>query len=659
MAKSLSIGNGTVLVNLDERAQVRDFYFPHVGLENQVGGHFAHRVGVWVDGQFSWTADPDWQVRVEWEIDFMAGRTLAENKRLGVRLAIQDIVYNEKNIFVRKVLITNLSNQVREIRLFFHQQFELYESHAAHTAYFDPGSHSLVHYRNQRVFLAAGELDAKPFDQFSTGLAGREGREGTYRDAEDGVLSGNPIEHGPVDSVLRLAGNFQAGEDKLAYYWLIAAKTIPEAFSLHQYVHDNGPGHLVQTTRDFWRAWVYRQNFSFDGLSKEVINLFNLSLFIIRAHVDADGAIIASADSNVLQSGKDTYCYTWMRDSSYAAMALTGAGSHSVAKQFFTFANQTITPEGYFLHKYSADGAPGSSWHAWFKNGEPQLPIQEDSTASVLFALWQFYEKSKDLEFVESIYNSLIKKAADFLVIYRDENTGLPKPSFDLWEEKWGVSTYTAAAVYGGLMAAANFAKVLGKLKSGNIYHKTALEIKEGILKYLYDEKLGFFPKLLRFERGEMVFDTTIDFSSVYGLSNFGVLSDNDPRLIRALEISVKKLAVKPIGGLARYDGDNYARTLDGVPGNPWIITTLWLAQHQVALAQTEDDLQPVKKWLLWATKNAFASGILPEQLHPVTGEPISVAPLVWSHAEFVRTVIAYLDKMEELGLCKACNPVY
>ena len=40
MAKSLSLGNGSLLVNLDEFAHVRDLYFPHVGLENHVGGHF-------------------------------------------------------------------------------------------------------------------------------------------------------------------------------------------------------------------------------------------------------------------------------------------------------------------------------------------------------------------------------------------------------------------------------------------------------------------------------------------------------------------------------------------------------------------------------------------------------------------------------------------
>lgn len=76
-------------------------------------------------------------------------------------------------------------------------------------------------------------------------------------------------------------------------------------------------------------------------------------------------------------------------------------------------------------------------------------------------------------------------------------------------------------------------------------------------------------------------------------------------------------------------------------------------------MAAAERDLARVKDLLNWCTRYAERSGIMSEQLHPVTGQQLSVAPLVWSHAEFVRTVIAYLDKLEALGVCQACNPVY
>jgi GH15 family glucan-1,4-alpha-glucosidase len=40
---------------------------------------------------------------------------------------------------------------------------------------------------------------------------------------------------------------------------------------------------------------------------------------------------------------------------------------------------------------------------------------------------------------------------------------------------------------------------------------------------------------------------------------------------------------------------------------------------------------------------------VLAEQMHPQTGEHLSTAPLIWSHAEFVITVDDYIKKYNEL----------
>ena len=662
MSKTLTLGNGSLLINLGAAAEVRDLYFPYAGLENHLGGHLAHSLGVFVDDRMSWLTENDWEIKIELENDVLAGKIQAVNRALDVSLLLTDLVYNEKNIFLRKLTVKNLlTDRARRIKVFFHHQFELYESHTAHTAYFDPAKQVVIHYRNRRVFLVNGTLDGKPFDDYSTGVFGSEGKEGTHKDAEDGKLEKNNIEHGQVDSVIGLTGQFAPLEEKILYYWLAVGESIGETIALNDYVLERGPGHLVKTTQDFWRAWVNRRRFNFYGLTPETIRLFNQSLLVIRAHVSHNGAIIASGDSNAWQKDKDTYAYVWPRDAAMAALALSSAGDTNVARSFFTFCNEVISPDGYFMHKYSPDGALGSSWHPWLRNGEKQLPIQEDGTALVLWSLWRYYEISKDLEFIESIYNSLIKKTADFMVLYRDERTGLPQPSYDLWEEKWGVSTFTAASVYGALGAAGNFARLLGKVKSEKIYFETAAAMKEGILRYLYDRERGYFVKLIKFNApaGELIYDTTIDSSSLYGILAFDLLPSDDERARRALTATEAALANRnAAGGLARYEGDAYHRT-DGTVGNPWFITTLWFANRQVAAAKNETDLAVVRNWFNWCVRYAKPSGLLSEQVHAETGEQLSVSPLVWSHAEFVRTVIAYLDKAEELGLCQNCNPVY
>lgn len=661
MSKSLSLGNGNILVCTDKRAQVRDFYFPFVGLENHVGGHYTHRVGVFVDYQLNWFDHSNWDIQIRLADESMVGETVAKNRALGVTLNFSDAVYNEKNIFLREVKVTNDTDHPRTIKLFFAHEFEIYESHRGDTAYFDPIHHVIVHYNGKRVFLVNGLSDKGSFDDYTAGIFKIEGKEGSFKDAEDGILAKNLIEHGPSDSVIGFYVDLAPHESKTIHYWMVAAESIKDALALNAYVLEKKPEHIIRTTRDYWHAWVNKYNFSFYGLTQDEIALFKKSLLVIRTHADNRGAIIASADSDMLQNGRDTYSYMWPRDGAFSAMAFNMAGNFNVAERFFDFCDHVLTDDGYFMHKYRPDESLGSSWHPWMRNGKIELPIQEDETALVLIALWHHYEHSKDLEFIEKLYNSLVKRSADFMVGYRDPKTRLPKASYDLWEEKFGIHTFTAASVYGALMAAAKFAKLLGKEKSEHIYTTAAFEIRQSILTYLYDEGSGIFVKMLNVtDDGTLVYDKTLDMSSVYGIFAFGVLDVEDPRLARAVKQVEDRIMVKTdVGGIARYEGDIYFRNVSGVPGNPWIITTLWLAQYYIARAKKEADFAPVHQWLAWAVKHAGPSGVFSEQLHPYSGEQLSATPLTWSHSEYIMTVIKYLDRLEELGICLKCNPMY
>lgn len=659
MPKALTIGNGDMLLCFDRNAYLRDLYFPYVGLENHIGEHVTHRFGVWVDDTLRWLSHDSWKLFVDCERDTLAGSITAYNDELDISLHIRDVVYNERPIYVRKVTVTNHADYAREIKLFFNQEFELYASHSANTAYFDPNEHAVIHYRGRRSFLVNAIDDAGTlFDEFTTGVYGIEGKEGSFRDAEDGILSGNPIEHGPADSIIGVSLSVDARADRTVYYWMTVGKGIQDTIAHNTYVRQKGPEHLVRTTTDYWRAWIRKRAFNFHGLSDGVISIFQKSQLLVRSHADNRGAIIASGDSDMLQKGKDTYSYMWPRDAAFTALALDGVGDSNVSNRFFAFCNSIIHEEGYFMHKYGPDGALGSSWHPWYRNGHAQLPIQEDETAIVLIALWRHYSHTKDIEFIERIYNSLIRPAARFMVRYRDESTGLPLPSYDLWEEKWGIHTYTAAAVYGALIAAARFAELLGKDRQAKEYRRPAQKMKSAIIERLFDQENGVFCKRIVTDGDTLGdIDNTVDISSVYGMFAFGLLEPTDPKIVSSMEMVEDRLVLPTdIGGVARYEDDGYYRVSTDVPGNPWFVTTMWLAQYYALRAESESDLESVKGKLDWAVRYALPSGVLSEQLDPYTGTQISAAPLTWSHSEFIRTVLAYLHKLEELGVCKTCD---
>jgi len=659
MPKLINLGNGSVLIGLDRFGQVKDFYYHYPGLENHVSEHLTHKIGIFVEDRFSWIDDGSWNVEVSVEKDTMASSITARNDVLGVEIHFKDCLYNEKNIFLREVNVKNTFDRNRLIKIYFNQQFNISQTYSGDTAYFDPRGEVIIHYKGRRVFLINSLREKSGFDEYSVGLLGIEGKDGTYKDAEDGKLSGNPIEHGSVDSVIGLNLTLSARGEGTIYYWICVAKSIEKAKKLNEEVLVRHPSQLIKSTLDYWKAWANVQNFSFYGLSPDVVQLFKQSLFNIRAHVAQNGAIIASGDSEMLQFGRDYYEYVWPRDAAFAALCLIKAGDFNASRRFFEFCNDVISNEGYFMHKYRPDKSLGSSWHPWIRDGKKHFPIQEDETAIVIYGLWKYYELSRDIEFIEGIYNSLIKSAAEFMVAFRDEKTGLPKASYDLWERIYGISTYTAASVYGALMAASRFAKLLGKVDGEKKYSQVAEEIKRSILKYLYDSKEEVFYKLIDPTSSPPLIDKTIDISSIYGIFKFGVLPVDELRVKRAMEKTLERLEVKTqVGGIARFEGDSYHHKGGNYPGNPWIITSMWTAQYFIKLASKKEELEEAEKWISWALKNAGSSLTLPEQLDPYSGEHLSASPLVWSHAEFVTTIVDYLEKLEELGICKACYPI-
>lgn len=660
MAKALVLGNGSVLACFDERGQLSDFYFPHVGLENHVGGVLRHKIGIYVDSSLHWVDQDDWEVKVAYKKDALVSAITFVNRAIGITIEANDAVYNEHDILIRHFTVKNDGASVRELKLFLNLQFHISEVSRGDTAYYDPREHAIVHYKGKRVFLASARVGNSFFDDYSVGLLGIEGKEGTWRDAEDGVLEKCGVEHGTVDSVMGASVRLTPGEKKEVWHWIAASTTYRSAVSMHHDILARSPAHLLTTTEDYWNAWVNKRPFTFYGLDPAVADLFKKSLLVIRAHFDKKGGIIASSDTDILQYGRDTYSYVWPRDAAYTALALDKAGYDDISERFFRFCADAITNDGYLLHKYRPDGSLGSSWHPWVRDEEMQLPIQEDETAIMLITLWEHYHISRNLEFVEKVYNDLIKRAADFLVWHRHPECKLPLPSYDLWEERWGVSCYTSAAVIGGLEAAAQFAELLGKHDGAVVYRDAASAMKEALLTHFYLEEEGYFAKMITIgKEGELTKDRTVDASAAYGVFRFKVLPADDPRLVRAFAATEEHLdGVPSIGGIARYEGDRYYHRSDSVPGNPWFIPSFWQIEYSIARAKSESDLQRVKEQLVWAVGWAIGAGMLAEQIDPLNGAPLSVCPLTWSHATYVLAVIAYLEKLEELGICPSCYPV-
>ena len=364
------------------------------------------------------------------------------------------------------------------------------------------------------------------------------------------------------------------------------------------------------------------------------------------------GAVVAANDSDIQWGHNDHYSYMWARDAAFICDAMDRAGYPELTRRFLSFAGRVIRTEGYFLHKYNPDGSFAPLWHPWVRDGKPQLPIQEDETALVVWLISRHYERTRDLELLRSVYEGLVVRPADFMVRYRDPETRLPLPGFDMWEERQGIFTFTCSAVYAGLTAAAEIANLFNDQERRSSYAGAASEIRDAMVRHLWIEEDKRFARGLVIEDGQFVLDKTID-ASLFAVFHLGVFPPSTGFVTGTMDAVRERLWVQTeVGGIARYEGDAYHRISEEtarVPGNPWLICTLWLAEYAVARATNVAELQSALDLVRWARSKASPSLVLPEQIDPYDGQPLSVAPLTWSHAQVVSVVRSYVDALRKL----------
>ncbi len=639
MARSIILGNGKLTVGLDENGLVHDFYYPYVGLENLTTSRSVHhKIGVWVDGDFSWVDDGSWDVHCDFSDEALISDISFVNSQKGVEIKVNDFVDIEYDVFCRRLTVKNTGSDHKSIRLFMHQVFQISSAGRADTVLYEPAESYILDYKGRCCLLISGNNDEDSFDQYAVGNYGIEGKQGTFVDAEDGELSGHAVEHGGVDSVVRFSLELEPNQEKHVDYWVIADDSQYACEKLHKILKENGLSERLEMNRKNWKNWLERSDEKFAKLPQRQRSLARKSLMIIKAHIDRHGGIIASCDSSIYNYGRDYYSYVWPRDGGYAVWPLIKLGYIQEAKAFLKFCVDVQTSDGYMMHKYQPDRAIGSTWHPLVHNRRKELAIQEDETAILIIILGELNKYSNEKEFVEYVYKKLVIKAADFMINYVDASTNLPHASYDLWEEKFLTNVYTTATVYRALNVAADLAKEYGDDDNYKNWENAAMKMLDHYPSFVNPSKQTYYKGFLLNDDGTLDYDETVDISSMYGVIKFGYypegINPNEP-----CQNLIDILQSDQFSGFSRYEKDGYFM-VDNNYGNPWLVTTLWVAQYYAM----EKKFDKAYNLIDWVEKRALSSGVMPEQVDPRYGTPISVTPLVWSHAEYINTLLCLMD---------------
>lgn len=377
------------------------------------------------------------------------------------------------------------------------------------------------------------------------------------------------------------------------------------------------------------------------------------SAMVLKIHEDRSypGAVVASL-SVPWGNHTDTlggYHLVWPRDASLTAFALLAAHQHDDARRILGHLIATHTAAGCWPQNYFPSGEP-------FWTG-----IQLDEAAlPILLAA-----KLRELGVEEMPGTAAMVRAATGFVA----RTG-PGSEQDRWEENPGVSAFTLAISVAALVAAApwlepaerRYAETLAdewneRLEQWCYVADTALAREVGVAGYYIriarETEAGSGKVLLRNREGEQILASSLvslDFSYVVRL---GLRAARDPRVTDSLKVVDQVLRVEtPSGALFhRYNEDGYGEHADGSPFDGHGIGRAWPLlvgeRGHLALQAGEDPVAYLET--MWNCSSL--GGLLPEQVWesaPIParglapGRPSgSAMPLLWSHAEFLKLLVA------------------
>jgi GH15 family glucan-1,4-alpha-glucosidase len=465
---------------------------------------------------------------------------------------------------------------------------------AAHgqAIYVDPERDALVVYRRDTALALS--LD-RPHE-FTCGRSVRGEPYSVLADLEDGSLDGWTVAHRDVEAALTCAG-------EEATLVLAFGATPDEALGRLDDAFAAGFDGLLEERLRHDRE---RVGSALAATSDRLEPVYRRSLLVFDLVCDrASGGVIAAPelDPHFVESGG--YGFVWPRDVASTILGFLAAGREDLAGASPRWLVRTQAPEGLWLHRHDTSGALAGSWGLH----------QVDETGAVLFAFDAAWRELHDEELDRELWPAA-RRGADFLAGFLDPATGLPLPSVDLWEQSEGQHAYTAAAVFGGLAAAARMAeRHEPDLAEG--WLEAARRVREGIETHLWSEEHGrYLHSIAVADRNGHGRPLPASYLRALRYPNRPARSMRpvDERLDASmLGLAWPFAAVDPNGPRVRATVDALVEGLGTAPGDE--------AGLQASLDR--------------ALQSATPLGLLPEQVRH-DGSPVWVLPLTWSHAMFV-----------------------
>lgn len=634
------IGNGSMLGCISEYGELIRLYWPEIDfpqhLEKMLTGFFD------TESPHStiWFSEGDHVVSQSYMDSTNILTTKAMLKRLFLEVTQTDFCLPNSPVLVRHYSIKNMNDFDFNLGVGVASHVTSHTQDLGNTM-FDFSTDALVHYRHGGCWAIGSSKEVKEF-QIGNNPFGAVW--------ESKLNSIDSIGMSPDGALLWDLGTLQPGEECTLTIYLSFSKSLNELKLLIPKAKGYNINELLNKVKDYWHDYL-RGCFQIKSGNEKADKIYERSLLLFNLMADKNtGGLLASPeiDEDFTRCGRYAYC--WGRDAAFITEALDVAGLYKDAEKFYDWAVRVQDVEGFWHQRYHMNGSLAPSWG-----------IQIDETGTILHGMLKHYLHVKDMEFLKRMWPSVIKAVA-FIEKFVDEDTGLPLPSFDLWEERMGEHTYSTAAIIAGINAAVKIGEYLGA-QSDDLgrWKLFASNMQSAMEKQLVDSERNIFFRSTRtklnpwgpepsprtvtikvnskdFYREVTTEDSRMDISLLGPIVPFSVL-DAEHTVARETASEIERLLYcKKAGGIFRYEGDTYAG------GNPWIISSLWIALYYVKTKEIEK----ARGYFRWVLKCGTHLDLLPEQVDSHDGKPCWVIPLTWSHAMFV---LVFKELMDNGGI--------
>lgn len=638
------IGNSKLLASLGRTGKMYRLWWPNIDLPQHVD---AVRTGIqWGQSPVSWFDEEvdGWTHEAAYVAKTNILRVNARSEQQPLQIESLHFAVPGHDLIVREYTFTNVSDQPAAFSFVLHSSFLVSENQLYNTTLFNAADDSLVHFRHKYYFTLSS---ANVCTKYQAGLS--------WESVQCGELDGKGIDMRPDGALKWNIEQLAAGASVMIPVYIAAGHDEGSALQQMRTAKSKASSEWIAETTAYWSDYLAAAApCPIDDA--EISDLYDRSLLMFKLMSDEQtGSIIAAPEFDEKFERCGGYSFCWGRDAAFITTALDKAGLSSLSDSFYTWTLSAQSPDGSWQQRHYHDGSLAPSWG-----------LQIDEGSSILWGMWQHYLEKKDSRFAEQVWPA-VEKGASFLISYLDAESGLPKPSIDLWEEREASHTYSSAAVYGGLTAAASFAELAGRPELASEWKAAAERIADAITELCWNEELGSFYRGVNlsvnavkyeealaggavghitaankgYKKHVLAHDPVLDISLLGIAVPFAAVPADHDYMRRTADAVEAALTVPAVGGIKRYENDIY------IGGNPWVLTTLWLAHYRIQTGSIDD----AKRLLQWVLDHRTETGLLPEQVDKNTGETAWVVPLTWSHAMFILTVFMLAEAEAASGV--------